>query len=165
MTATDELLARAELFRESFGGGNLPRQPATGVTVVTCMDSRIDLFRLLGIGEGDAHVLRNSGGIVTTDVRRSLAISQRLMGTTEVVLIQHTDCGMLTFTDAELDAALRSETGRAPDWSGGAFTDLEVSVRQSINQLRGDPFVPHRQSIRGFVYDVDKGSLREIDPG
>lgn len=164
MTATDDLLARAELFRRSFDGGNLPRQPATGVTVVTCMDSRIDLFRLLGVGEGDAHVLRNSGGIVTVDVRRSLAISQRMMGTTEVMLIQHTDCGMLTFTDAELDAALRRDTGRAPDWAAAAFTDLDESVRRSVTQLRGDPFVPHRQSIRGFVYDVDKGSLREVDP-
>ena len=162
MTATDELLTRALRYAAAFDKGSLPARPATRVAVVACMDARLNLYGLLGLAEGDAHVIRNAGGAVTVDVLRSLAISQRLLGTTEVVLIHHTGCGMATFTDDELRASIEAEVGIRPPWAAEAFTDLDADVRQSIARVLADPFIPHKGSVRGFVYDVATGALREV---
>jgi carbonic anhydrase len=126
------------------------------------MDARLNPYGLLGLSEGDAHVIRNAGGVVTADELRSLAISQRLLGTTEIILIHHTDCGMLTFTDDEFKAAIEREVGIKPPWSPEAFTDLDADVRQSIKRIQDDPFIPHKESVRGFVYDVATGKLSEV---
>ncbi|MFF1822840.1 beta-class carbonic anhydrase [Kribbella sp. NPDC058245] len=162
MSVTDELLANAERYAESFDKGDLPLPPAKRVAVVACMDARLNPYGVLGLSEGDAHVIRNAGGVITADERRSLAISQRLLGTQEIILIHHTDCGMLTFTDDEFKAGIQAETGQKPDWSAEAFSDLDADVRQSIARINADPFIPNKTSVRGFVYDVTKGSLREI---
>jgi len=130
--------------------------------VVACMDARIVPSRLLGIHEGDAHVIRNAGGVITDDEIRSLAISQRLLGTEEIILIHHTDCGMLTFTDDDFKRAIQEETGIRPSWSVETFSDLEEDVRQSIARIQASPFIPRKESVRGFVYDVEDGSLREV---
>ena len=164
MSATDQLLDNARSYAASFDKGDLPGAPALGVAVVACMDARLDVYRLLGLAEGDAHVVRNAGGIVTADGLRSLAISQRLLGTTEVVLLHHTGCGMLTFTDEDLRAQIVADTGSEPAWTAGAFTDLDDDVRQSIARIAADPSIPHKGSVRGFVYDVADGSLREVAP-
>ena len=136
---------------------------ARKVAVVACMDARIDPNALLGLEEGDAHVIRNAGGVITDDEIRSLAISQHLLGTEEIVLIHHTDCGMLTFTDDEFAAKLEEETGSRPDWSAETFADLDENVRKSMAQIKESPFIPKKDSVRGFVYDVETGGLREVE--
>jgi carbonic anhydrase len=161
MTVTDELLANNAEYAASFSGP-LPLPPAKGVAIVACMDARLDVYRALGLHEGDAHVIRNAGGVVTDDGIRSLTISQRLLGTTEIILIHHTECGMLTFTDDSFKTDIHAETGIKPHWSPESFSDLEADVRQSIARIRTSPFVPHRDSIRGFVFDVATGKLNEV---
>jgi carbonic anhydrase len=161
MTVTDDLLANNAEYAASFSGP-LPMPPGKGVAVLACMDARLDVYRLLGLQEGEAHVIRNAGGVVTDDAIRSLTISQRLLGTTEVVLIHHTDCGMLTFTDDTFKADIQSDTGIKPHWSAEAFSDLEQDVRQSIARIKTSPFVPNKDSVRGFVFDVGTGKLTEV---
>ena len=161
MTATDELLANNEAYAAEFGG-LLPLPPARQLAVVACMDARLNVYGLLGLREGEAHVIRNAGGAVTDDTIRSLAISQRLLGTREIVLIHHTECGMLTFTDDGFRAAIEEETGIRPPWAAEAFSDLDEDVRQSINRIKASPFVPVKDSVRGFVFDVSTGKLREV---
>jgi carbonic anhydrase len=162
MSNTDELLRNAEEYAASFDKRELPLPPAKKVAVVACMDARIVPSRLLGIHEGDAHVIRNAGGVITDDEIRSLAISQRLLGTEEIILIHHTDCGMLTFTDDDFKKAIEDDTGIRPTWSAEAFSDLDGDVRQSIARIEASPFIPRKDSVRGFVYDVEDGSLREV---
>ncbi len=161
MSKTDELLENNQRYAETFSGP-LPLPPASGVAVVACMDARLNVYGILGLAEGDAHVIRNAGGVVTDDEVRSLAISQRLLGTTEIILIHHTDCGMLTFTDDGFKAAIEKETGIKPPWAAEAFSDLDEDVRQSIRRIKASPFVPHIDSVRGFVFDVATGKLREV---
>jgi carbonic anhydrase len=161
MSVTDELLANNARYAESFSGP-LPLPPARGVAVVACMDARLNVFAVLGLNEGDAHVIRNAGGVITEDEIRSLAISQRLLGTSEIILIHHTDCGMLTFTDDGFKATVQEETGIKPPWATEAFGDPETDVRQSIARIKASPFVPKRDSIRGFVFDVATGKLNEV---
>jgi carbonic anhydrase len=162
MSVTDELLTNAARYADAFDKGDLPLPPARHVAVVACMDARLNPYGLLGLTEGDAHVIRNAGGVVTADQLRSLAISQRLLGTTEIILIHHTDCGMLTFSDDAFKAAIQAETGQKPAWAAEAFTDLDEDVRQSIRRIQADPFIPVKDSVRGFVYDVHTGELREV---
>jgi carbonic anhydrase len=162
VSVTDELLRNAENYAASFDKGELPLPPAKHIAIVACMDARLNVYGLLGLREGDAHVIRNAGGIVTQDELRSLAISQRLLGTTEIVLIHHTDCGMLTFTDDAFRLAIEAETGVKPTWAAEAFTDLEADVRQNIGRIKAETSIPHKESVRGFVYDVTKGSLTEV---
>jgi carbonic anhydrase len=161
MSATDDLLANNANYVANFNGP-LPLPPAKGVAVIACMDARLDVYRILGLNEGEAHVIRNAGGAVTDDEIRSLAISQRLLGTTEIILIHHTDCGMLTFTDDEFKKSIEQDTGVRPTWAAEAFPDLDSDVRQSINRIKTSPFVPHKDSIRGFVFDVSSGKLNEV---
>jgi carbonic anhydrase len=162
MSITDELVANNEQYAASFEKGDLPLPPAKGLAVVACMDARLDLHRILGLEEGDAHVIRNAGGVVTDDEIRSLAISQRLLGTEEIVLIHHTDCGMLTFTDDGFRGQIQEETGIKPEWAAEAFSDLDTDVRQSVARINASPFIPNKDSIRGFVYEVETGKLREV---
>ena len=164
MTATDDVLKNNAQYAESFGKGDLPLPPGLGMAVVACMDARLDTHKLLGIQEGDAHVIRNAGGVVTDDVIRSLVISQRLLGTREVVLIHHTDCGMLTFRDDDVKDAIQSDTGLRPAFALEAFGNLEGDVRQSIARIQASPFVPVKDQIRGFVYDCATGRLNEVSP-
>jgi carbonic anhydrase len=163
MTFTDELLRNAEQYAESFDKGDLPLPPAKKIAVVACMDARLIPSRILGLEEGDAHVIRNAGGVVTDDEIRSLAISQRLLGTEEIVLVHHTDCGMLTFTDDEFKRSVQDDTGIKPQWAAEAFPDLDEDVRQSIARIKASPFIPRKDSVRGFVYEVETGRLREVD--
>jgi carbonic anhydrase len=162
MSVTDELLHNNEAYAESFNKGDLPLPPAKGVAVVACMDARLNVYGMLGLQEGDAHVIRNAGGVITDDEIRSLAISQRLLGTREIILIHHTDCGMLTFTDDELKAQIQEEAGIKPHFPMESFFDLEEDVRQSIKRIHASPFVPNKDSVRGFVYEVETGRLREV---
>jgi carbonic anhydrase len=162
MSVTDELLRNNEVYAESFEKGDLPLPPAKGLAVVACMDARLDVHKMLGLEEGDAHVIRNAGGVITDDEIRSLAISQRLLGTTEIVLIHHTDCGMLTFSDDELKQQIQEDVGIKPHFSMESFSDLEEDVRQSIARIQASPFVQNKDSVRGFVYEVETGRLREI---
>ena len=162
MSNTDDLVRNNEDYSRSFKKGDLPLPPAKQVVVVACMDARLDVHKILGLQEGDAHVIRNAGGAVTDDAIRSLAISQRLLGTKEIILIHHTDCGMLTFTDDQLKSQIESETGIRPQFALEAFKDLDEDVRQSIARIKASPFVPHKDKIRGFVYDVRSGRLREV---
>ncbi len=162
MSVTDELLESNKTYADNFTKGDLPLPPARKVAVVACMDARLDPARMLGLEEGDAHVIRNAGGVVTDDAIRSLTISQTLLGTEEIVLIHHTDCGMLTFTDDELRARIERETGIKPTWAPEAFADLDADVRQSIARIRASPFIPRRDRVRGFVYEVETGRLREV---
>ena len=161
MSVTDEYLANNERYAAGFSGP-LPLPPAMGVAVVACMDARLNVYGILGLAEGEAHVIRNAGGVVTDDEIRSLAISQRLLGTHEIILIHHTDCGMLTFTDDEFKRSIQDETGIKPEWAAEAFTDLDEDVRQSINRINASPFIPVKDSVRGFVFDVGTGRLREV---
>ena len=161
MSVTDEYLANNEAYAATFEGP-LPLPPSKGVAVVACMDARLDVAAVLGIKEGEAHVIRNAGGVVTPDEIRSLAISQRLLGTREIILIHHTDCGMLTFTDDEFREAIADETGQKPEWSAEAFDDLDENVRRSIRRITSSPFIPHTDQIRGFVFDVATGRLIEV---
>ncbi|MDH2430239.1 carbonic anhydrase [Sphaerisporangium sp. TRM90804] len=162
MSVTDDLLANAERYAATFDKGHLPLPPGKGVAVLACMDARLNVYGLLGLTEGDAHVIRNAGGVVTAGERRSLAISQRLLGTREIILIHHTDCGMLTFTDDDFKRSIEAETGIRPDWSAEAFPDLDEDVVQSVNRIRADPFIPYKDAVRGFVYEVETGRLREV---
>jgi carbonic anhydrase len=162
MSITDQLLRNNEHYAGSFTKGSLPLPPAKRVAVVACMDARLDLHDLLGLDEGDAHVIRNAGGAITEDAIRSLVISQRLLGTREIILIHHTDCGMLTFTDEALKRDIQAETGIRPPFAFEPFPDLDEDVRQSLTRVRANPFIPHRNEVRGFVYDVRTGRLREV---
>jgi carbonic anhydrase len=162
MSATDELLGANEAYAASFDKGELPLPPAKRVAIVACMDARLNVYGALGLTEGDAHVIRNAGGVVTADEIRSLAISQRLLGTEEIILIHHTDCGMLTFDDDEFRNAIEQETGIKPEWAAEAFSDLEADVLQSIARIKASPFIPRKDSVRGFIYDVKTGRLREV---
>jgi carbonic anhydrase len=161
VSVTDEYLENNRRYAETFTGP-LPLPPSRQVAVVACMDARLDVYRILGLGDGESHVIRNAGGVVTDDEIRSLAISQRLLGTTEIILIHHTDCGMLTFTDDAFKASIQEETGIKPEWAAEAFSDLDVDVRQSIARIKASPFIPHTDSVRGFVFDVATGVLREV---
>jgi carbonic anhydrase len=162
MSTTDDLLRNAQAYADSFDKGDLPLPPARKVAVLACMDARLDPSAVLGLQEGDAHVIRNAGGVVTDDAIRSLAISQRLLGTEEVVLIHHTGCGMLTFNDDEFKRSIQDEVGIKPTWSAESFGDLDEDVRQSVARIRASPFIPRKDSIRGFVYEVETGRLREV---
>jgi carbonic anhydrase len=162
MTATDDLLKNNEAYASSFTKGDLPLPPAKKVAVVACMDARLHVGKALGLEEGDAHVIRNAGGVITEDEIRSLAISQRLLGTEEIILIHHTGCGMLTFTDDEFKQQILDDTGQKPGWAAEAFSDLEGDVKQSVNRIKASPFIPNKDKIRGFVYEVETGRLREV---
>ena len=162
MTVTDELLQNNQRYAERFDKGDLSLPPAKGVAVVACMDARLHVSKILGLSEGDAHIIRNAGGVVTDDEIRSLAISQRLLGTREIILIHHTDCGMLTFKDDEFRRQIEEETGVRPEWAAEAFSDLDADVRQNIARIKASPFIPHTDSVRGFVYEVETGRLREV---
>src|SRR4051812_4054445 len=159
---TDRLLENAERHAAGYDQGDLRAPPAKKVAVLTCMDARLDPAAILGLEPGDAHVIRNAGGVITADEIRSLAISQRLLGTKEIVLIHHTDCGMLTFTDDEFRAQVQADTGIKPEWAAEAFPDLDDDVRQSIARITASPFIPDKSSVRGFVYDVKTGELNEV---
>jgi len=163
MSVIDELIANNEGFAESLPDKHLDLHPSRQLAIVTCMDSRLDVFAALGLSDGEAHVLRNAGGVITDDVIRSLAISQRRLGTREVMLIHHTDCGMQKLTDDGFRDELREETGVAPAFAIESFSDVDASVRQSILRVRRSDFVPHREAVRGFVYDVDTHRLREVE--
>ena len=163
MSVIDELVANAERYGPQLSRLRPPARPAKRVAVISCMDARINVYKLLGLAEGDVHVICNAGGVVTADERRSLAISQRLLGTREIILIHHTDCGMLTFTDDGFKADILADTGMRPDWAAEAFPEVEEDVRQSIARIQADPFIPHKD-VRGFVYEVKTGQLREIKP-
>jgi carbonic anhydrase len=162
MSKTDELLKNNEAYAAGFDKGDLPVPPSGKVAVVACMDARLHIYGILGLEEGEAHVIRNAGGVVTDDEIRSLAISQRLLGTEEIILIHHTGCGMLTFTDDEFKASIEQDTGIKPEWAAESFTDLDGDVRQSIARIKASPFIPHKDSVRGFVYEVETGKLREV---
>jgi carbonic anhydrase len=161
MSVTDDLLRNAEQYESSFDKGDLPMPPGRKLAVVACMDARLIPTRVLGLDEGDAHVIRNAGGVVTDDTIRSLVISQRLLGTEEIILIHHTDCGMLTFTDDGFKQSIQEDVGIKPEWAAEAFPDLEEDVRQSIARVQASPFIP-RKNVRGFVYEVETGKLREV---
>jgi carbonic anhydrase len=161
MSATDEYLRNNAAYVEQFGGP-LPLPPAKGTAVIACMDARLNVYAILGLNEGESHVIRNAGGLVTDDAIRSLAISQRLLGTTEIVLIHHTDCGMLTFTDDQFKRSIQDETGVKPAWAAESFADLDEDVRQSVARIKASPFIPRKDAIRGFVFDVATGKLNEV---
>ncbi len=165
MSTTDRLLENAEHYAAAFDKADLPMPPDTKVAVVACMDARLNVYGLLGLGEGDAHVIRNAGGVITDDQIRSLAISQRLLGTEEIILIHHTDCGMLTFSDDDFREQIRADTGSRPPWASEAFDDLDADVRHSMARIQASPYIPVKSSVRGFVYDIHDGSLREVFPG
>ena len=162
MSSIDEFLANNQAYSGDFSKGSLPMPPAKRIAVIACMDARLETGALLGLFEGDAHVIRNAGGVVTDDVIRSLTISQRLLGTREVMLIHHTDCGMLTFADAELKKQILDDTGIEPPFAMEAFSDLDANLRQSITRVKASPFIPHTDQVRGFVYDVTSGELSEV---
>lgn len=161
MSAVDDYVRNNEEYALTHVGGR-PTEPSRGVAVVTCMDSRIKVFPVLGMNDGEAHVIRNGGGVVTDDVIRSLAISQRLLGTREIMLIHHTDCGLQKTTEDAFKGAVEADTGIRPHWAVEAFTDAAADVRQSIGRLKASPFIPHKDSIRGFVFDVNTGKLSEV---
>ncbi|MFI2765728.1 beta-class carbonic anhydrase [Streptomyces echinatus] len=161
MSVTDELLTNNARYAETFSGP-LPLPPSRQLAVVACMDARLNVYAILGLNDGEAHVIRNAGGVVTQDEIRSLAISQRLLGTEEIILIHHTDCGMLTFTDDGFKDAVQKDTGIRPPWAAEAFADLEEDVRQSVARIKADPFVVHKDRVRGFVFDVATGRLTEV---
>jgi carbonic anhydrase len=162
VSTTDQLLENAERYAESFDKGDLPLPPAKKIAIVACMDARLLPAAVLGLEEGDAHVIRNAGGVITDDEIRSLSISQRLLGTEEIVLIHHTDCGMLTFTDDDFKRSIQDDVGIKPEWAAEAFDDLETDVRQSIGRIQASPFIPKKDSVRGFIYEVETGKLREV---
>jgi carbonic anhydrase len=161
MSATEECLDSNARYAQTFSGP-LPMPPSAHLAVVACMDARLNVYAILGLGDGEAHVIRNAGGVVTDDQIRSLAISQRLLGTREIVLIHHTDCGMLTFTDDAFKRSIQDETGIKPEWAAEAFPNLEEDVRQSMARIKASPFIPHKDQIRGFVFDVASGKLNEV---
>jgi carbonic anhydrase len=162
MSVTDDLVRNNESYARGFKKGSLPMPPAKKLAVVACMDARLDVHKILGLEEGDAHVIRNAGGVVSDDAIRSLVISQRLLGTKEIILIHHTDCGMLTFTDDQVKKQIEEDTGIRPAFALESFPDQEKDVRQSIARIKASPFVPNKSSVRGFVYDVHSGKLEEV---
>jgi carbonic anhydrase len=162
MSSTDTFVANAARYAAAFGQHGLPTPPASRAAIVACMDARLNLYGLLGLCEGDAHIIRNAGGVITDDVIRSLMISQRLLGTTEIVLIHHTDCGMLGFREDDLKARIEADTGLRPPFALEAFPDLDADVVQSIARIKASPFIPVKDGIRGFVYEVETGRLREV---
>ena len=161
MSVTDQLLENNEKYAADFTGP-LPLPPAKHIAVLACMDARINVYGVLGLEEGESHVIRNAGGVVTDDEIRSLAISQRLLGTKEIVLIHHTDCGMLTFNDEDFAASLEQDTGQRPTWAANSFGDVDADVRESIGRIKDSPFIPHTDQVRGFVFEVETGRLREV---
>lgn len=161
MSVTDEYLANNVEYAKNFTGP-LPLPPSKHVAVVACMDARLDVYRVLGLKDGEAHVIRNAGGVITDDEIRSLAISQRLLGTKEIILIHHTDCGMLTFTDDAFKADIQAETGIKPGWAAESFGNVDDDVRQSLRRIENSPFVAMHESLRGFVFDVATGKLNEV---
>ena len=164
MTITEALVSRnAAYSADVLSRGGLAAKGTQKVAVVACMDSRVDVFAALGLAPGEAHVIRNAGGLVTEDTIRSLTISQRLMGTEEILVIHHTDCGMLSFTDEELRRTLEEETGTRPTWEPGAFTDLADDIRRSVTRIKSSPFIPHTDAVRGFILDLATGRLAEVD--
>ena len=162
VTVTEQLLGNNDNYAATFAKGDLPMPPGKKLAVVACMDARLDPARILGLEEGDAHVIRNAGGVISEDAIRSLVISQRLLGTEEIILIHHTDCGMLTFTDGAVKDSIEADTGIRPSFALEAFADLDADVTQSIARIKASPFIPNKGSIRGFVYEVETGKLREI---
>lgn len=162
MSVTDELVKSSEGYAASFHKGDLPMPPARHVAVLACMDARLNPYGILGLSEGDAHIIRNAGGVVSDDAVRSLVISQRLLGTTEIVLIHHSDCGMTTFTDDAVKDQIAAEVGIRPPFALEAFVDTDTDVRQSIARVKASPFIPHKDHVRGFVYEVETGVLREV---
>lgn len=162
MSVTDDLIRNNEAYSRSFNKGQLPMPPAKHVAVLACMDARLDVHKILGLQEGEAHVIRNAGGVATDDAIRSLVISQRLLGTKEIILIHHSDCGMLTFKDDEVKGQIEKETGIRPQFALEAFSNLEADVEQSIARIKASPFIPDKTSVRGFVYDVKTGRLNEV---
>ena len=162
MSVTDQLIDNNKQYAASFDKGDLPMPPGRKLAVLACMDARLDPNKILGLEEGDAHVIRNAGGVATDDAIRSLVISQRLLGTEEIVLVHHTNCGMLTFADDEVKAQIEAETGIRPPFALEAFPDLEGDVRQSMARIKASPFIPRKESVRGFVYDVRAGALTEV---
>jgi carbonic anhydrase len=162
MGITDDLLQNNQAYAQEFHDGDLPLPPAKKLAVVACMDARLDVHEILGLSAGDSHVIRNAGGAITDDAIRSLAISQRLLGTEEIILVHHTDCGMLTFTDDQFRHQIEEDTGIRPEWAAEAFGDLDEDVRQSIARIKASPFIPKKDSVRGFVYEVETGRLREV---
>jgi carbonic anhydrase len=162
MSVTDQLIDNNRQYAASFDKGDLPMPPGRKLAVLACMDARLDPNKILGLEEGDAHVIRNAGGVATDDAIRSLVISQRLLGTEEIVLVHHTDCGMLTFADDEVKAQIESETGIRPPFALEAFPDVVADVRQSMARIKATPFIPRKESVRGFVYDVRTGALTEV---
>ncbi len=162
MTSTDTFVANSDRYAASFDKGALPLPPASHVAVVACMDARLNPYGVLGLSEGDAHVIRNAGGVVTDDVIRSLTISQRLLGTNEIILIHHTDCGMLTFHDDDVKAQIEADTGIRPPFALEAFPDVEADIRQSIARIKASPYIPVKDSVRGFIYEVETGRLVEV---
>jgi carbonic anhydrase len=163
MSTTDELLANNEAYVAGFPHADLPLPPDKKVAVVACMDARLNVYGALGLREGDAHVIRNAGGVITDEEIRSLAISQNLLGTEEIILVHHTDCGMLTFSDDQFADQLEDSTGQRPSWSAHAFGDLDEDVRKGIALIKDSPFIPRKDSVRGFVYEVETGRLREVE--
>jgi carbonic anhydrase len=161
MSATDEFLANNDRYAQTFSGP-LPLPPSRQAAIVACMDARLNVYGMLGLNEGEAHVIRNAGGVITDDEIRSLSISQRLLGTREIILIHHTDCGMLTFTDDAFKRTVQDETGIKPPWSAESFTNLEEDVRQSVARIKASPFIPHTDAVRGFIFDVATGKLNEV---
>jgi carbonic anhydrase len=164
VSSTDTFVANAARYAAAFSQGDLPVPPASRAAIVACMDARLNLYGLLGLGEGDAHIIRNAGGVVTDDVIRSLMISQQLLGTREIVLVHHTGCGMLGFRDDDLKARIEAETGLRPPFALEAFPDVDADVVQSIARIKASPFIPVKDAVRGFVYEVETGRLREVRP-
>jgi carbonic anhydrase len=162
VSATAQLLRNNEAYAEGFANAEKPAPPSLKIAIVTCMDARVDPARALGLEVGDAHVIRNAGGVITDDVIRSLAVSQHKLGTEEIMLLHHTDCGMLTFTDEQFAREREQETGQRPPWSAGTFRDLDDDVREGIRRIQDDPFLPRKQNVRGFVYEVETGRVREV---
>lgn len=162
MSAADQMLQNNRAYADDFDGGELRSSPVKRVAVVACMDARLNVYGVLGLREGDAHVIRNAGGVVTADVIRSLAISQRLLGTREIMLVHHSDCGMLSVGDDEFRRSIEADTGIRPEWSVEAFSDLDGDVRQSIARIEASPFIPFKDAIRGFVLELASGELREV---
>jgi carbonic anhydrase len=162
MTVTDDLIENARAYAATFDKGHLSMPPGQHLAIVACMDARLNPYGLLGLSEGDAHVIRNAGGVITDDEIRSLVISQRLLGTREIILIHHTDCGMLTFTDDEFKAQIEADTGLRPGWAPESFRDPAADVKQSLARIGANPFIPYKGQVRGFVYSVTDGSLTEV---
>src|SRR5262249_42304364 len=161
MSATEQYLANNARYAQTFSGP-LPMPPSAHVALVACMDARLNAYGLLGLADGEAHVIRNAGGVITDDQIRSLAISQRLLGTREIILIHHTDCGMLTFSDDQFKRSIQDETGIKPAWAAEAFTDLDEDVRQSIARIKPSPSTPHKDATSGFVFNVATGKLSPV---